>query len=110
MMPCDTEGPPCLFCLSAGMSGSLTSLIFACVAKSNTAKPFMLPFWAKIHLVERSGLDEIAIGEGAGLLSRLQVTSLVLTSITFIRLAGGRAPRLDPAITYLPSGVTLRSW
>src|SRR5215472_13602358 len=57
-------------------------------------------------LVEPSGFLVIAIGEGAGLMSRLQATSLVLVSIT---LAGGLAPRLDPAITYLPSGVTLRS-
>src|SRR5215469_11109207 len=60
-------------------------------------------------LVEPSGFLVIAIGEGAGLMSRLQATSLVLVSITSIMLAGGLAPRLDPAITYLPSGVTLRS-
>ena len=39
-----------------------------------------------------------------------QAMSFVLVSITFIRLAGGLAPRLDPATTYLPSGVMLRSW
>src|SRR5262245_439034 len=92
------------------MSGSLISLIFACVAKSSTAKPFSVPFWAKIHLVEPSGLDEIAIGEGAGLKTSFQTISLVLVSITFIRFAAGLAPRLEPASTYLPYGVTFKSW
>src|SRR5215469_11323421 len=101
-MPCDGAGGPRLTCLSAGISGSLISLITFCSLKSTTTNPFMPPNWEKIHLVEPSGLVEIAIGEGAGFMTNRQATSLVAVSMTFIRLAGGLAPRLDPAITYFP--------
>src|SRR6202051_4511237 len=109
-MPCDGAGGPLGTCLSAAISDSLISLIFACVAKSTTANPLRSPSWAKIHLVDPSGFFDIAIGEGAGVISRLQAISLVLVSITSIMFAGGLAPLLDPATRYLPSGVTLRSW
>src|SRR4030088_2745766 len=80
------------------------------VAKSTTENPLKPPNCANTHLVEPSGFVDIAIGEGAGLIRSFQAMSLVRVSITFIMFAGGLAPRLDPAITYLPSGVTLRSW
>ena len=61
-------------------------------------------------MVEPSGFVIIAIGEGAGLIENLHTISLVRVSITFIKFAGGLAALTAPAITYLPSGVTFRSW
>src|ERR1700674_4253083 len=98
------------FCCAGGMSGSLMTLVCAWVAKSTTANALSLPFWAYTLSVEPSGCLVTAIGEGPRLIVSVQATSLVRVSITNIAFAGGLAALTAPATTYLPSGVTFRSW
>src|ERR1700730_7146917 len=92
------------------MSGNLMKLLTACVAKSTTANPLSLPFWAYILSLEPSAFADIAIGEGDGLIENVHAISLVCVSITFPRFVGGLAPLLPPATTYLPSGEMYKSW
>jgi len=86
----------------------LTVIVTLREAKSTTWNPLSLPFWAKMALVEPSGFFDIAIGEGDGSIGIVHATSLVFVSTTVITFAF--PPLAFPTTTYLPSGVTLRSW
>src|SRR6266700_402051 len=90
------------------MSGSLIVLVILRVAKSTTWNPLSLPFCAKIDLVEPSGFFDTAIGERDGSIGIVHAMSLVLVSTAVITFA--LPPLAFPTKTYLPSGLTLRSW
>jgi hypothetical protein len=59
----------------------------------------------KIHLVEPSGFVEKAIGRTPRSITTVHAGSSVLVSITFTDF-----PWMEPATTYLPSGVTYALW
>src|ERR1700745_2638743 len=87
---------------SGGLLMRCTSL---CVAKSTTANPLRPLICTKIHFVEPSGLVENAIGRTPRSSCRYHAGSWAFVWITLTVL-----PTIDPATTYLPSGVTYGLW
>ncbi len=100
-MPCDGSEPAVTGALPGGRSGFLIRRISLCVAKSTTAKPLKSVSWTKIHLVEPSAFAANAIGRMPRSISSVHAGCSVAASNTLIVL-----PAIEPATTYLPSGVT----
>src|SRR5438105_4163965 len=104
-MPCDGSEPSGTSFFPAGSGGFLMRWTSLCVAKSTTANPLRPLIWTKIHFVEPSGLLANAIGRTPRASCRYHAGSSVCVSITLTVL-----PTIDPATTYLPSGVTYGLW
>src|SRR5215217_1263360 len=100
-MPCEGSDPSGTVALPGGNSGLFTRLISLRVAKSMTANPFRPLNCAKIHWVEPSAFQLNVIGRTPRSMSTVHAGSSVFASITLIDL-----PAIEPATTYLPSGVT----
>ena len=80
-------------------------LISLRAAKSTTAKPLKPLNCTKSHLVDPSGFAENVIGRTPRSISSVQAGCSVAASNTFTVL-----PAIEPATTYLPSGVTYALW
>src|ERR1051325_3161286 len=100
-MPCDGSDPSGTVAFPGGRSGLLIRLISLCVAKSMTAKPLRPLICTKIHLVDPSGFQLKVIGRTPRSISSVHAGSSVFASITLTDF-----PAIEPATTYLPSGVT----
>src|SRR5206468_3581265 len=100
-MPCDGSEPAGTVDLPGGRSGFLIRLISLRVAKSTTANPLKPVNCTKSHFVEPSALVENVIGRTPRSMSSVHAGCSVWVSNTFTVL-----PAIDPATTYLPSGVT----
>ena len=83
----------------------LIRLISLRVAKSTTANPLRSVNCVNIHLVDPSGFQLNVIGRTPRSISSVHAGSSVFVSMTFIVF-----PWMEPATTYLPSGVTYALW
>src|SRR4026208_2385892 len=104
-MPGEGSDPSGTVDLPGGRSGFLIRLTSLCVAKSTTTNPLRSLTWTKIHLVEPSAFQLNVIGRTPRSKSSVHGGPSVLgrTTVTLF-------PRMEPATTYLPSGVTYALW
>src|SRR5258706_2879531 len=104
-MPCDGSEPSGTSFLPAASGGFLMRWTSLCVAKWTTANRLSPLIWTNIHFVEPSGLVANAIGRTPRSSSSVQAGDSVAVSMTLTLL-----PTIEPATTYLPSGVTYGLW
>src|SRR5262245_13563670 len=104
-MPCDGSDPSGTVDFPGGKSGFLIRLISLRVAKSTTANPLRPLICTKIHLVDPSGFQLNVMGRTPRSMSTVHTGSKVWVSATFTLF-----PAMEPATTYLPSGVTYALW
>src|SRR4051812_32602928 len=104
-MPCDGSDPLGTGFFPGGRTGFLIRRTSFRVAKSTTANPLKSVSCTKIHFVDPSGLLANAIGRTPRPMSSVHAGDSVAVSNTLTVL-----PAIDPATTYLPSGVTYGLW